>query len=93
MFDEILRQMRQLIRLGKLQLTPHAFAEMQNDNLFLFDVEQCILTGQIVEQQRDLVLQQWKYVIHGISSDGEPMAVVAKLYAQHKVFVITVYTL
>lgn len=50
MFDEILRQMRQLIRLGKLQLTPHAFAEMQNDNLFLFDVEQCILTGQIVEQ-------------------------------------------
>ena len=93
MFEEILRQMRKLIRLGKLQVTPHAFTEMQNDSLFIFDVEQCILTGQIVEQQRDLVLEQWKYIIHGISSDGEPMAVVAKLDAKHRVFIITTYTL
>lgn len=93
MFDDILRRMRHLIRLGKLQVTPHAFTERQNDNLFIFDVEQCILTGQIVEQQRDLLLAQWKYVIHGESSDGEPMAVVAKLDSQRRVFIITVYTL
>ena len=93
MHEDILRQMRNLIRLGKLQLTPHAFAEMQNDNLFVFDVEQCVLTGEIVEQQHDLLLEQWKYVIHGVSSDGEPIAVVAKLDARQRVFIITVYTL
>jgi hypothetical protein len=66
---------------------------MQKDNMFIFDVEQCILTGQIVEQQRDLLLEQWKYVLHGVSSDGEPMAVVAKLDGKNRVFIITTYIL
>lgn len=61
--------------------------------MFIFDVEQCILTGQIVEQQRDLLLEQWKYVLHGVSSDGEPMAVVAKLDGKNRVFIITTYIL
>ena len=34
-------------------LTLHAEEEMDNDNLSIFDIERGILTGQILERQKD----------------------------------------
>jgi len=52
MFERILRRLRRLIQNGQYVLTVHAEEEMEADNLNVFDVAQCVLTGRIVERQR-----------------------------------------
>jgi hypothetical protein len=44
-------------------LTLHAEEEMDNDNLTIFDVENCILTGEIIERQKDKNTNEWKYIV------------------------------
>lgn len=38
---------------------------MANDNLSIFDVEQVILMGKIVERQKDKATAERKYLIEG----------------------------
>lgn len=57
--------MREKIRLRQYVMTLHAEEEMNDDNLTIYDVEHCILTGKIVERQRDAVTAEWKYCIMG----------------------------
>lgn len=66
---------------------------MNNDDLFVFDLEQCVLTGSIVERQWDDDFQDWKYLVHGLSTDGESIATVAKLSQQQKMVFITTFRL
>ncbi|MFW6096843.1 MAG: DUF4258 domain-containing protein [Chloroflexota bacterium] len=40
---------------------------MADDELTIFDVERAILTGEIVERQRDRESGEWKYVLVGAS--------------------------
>lgn len=57
----------------------------------IFDVERCILTGKILERQKDKATAEWKYRIQGKSlSDGE-VEVIAKLSPTGKLVIITVY--
>ncbi len=72
-----------------LVATPHAFAEMLQDDLFQDDVEHCLLKGRLVERQWDEDWLEWKYVIAGQSLTGAPMVVVVKLNEQQHVVVIT----
>ena len=51
MFDRILRRMLQLVRASEYVITAHAGEEMEADGLVLFDIEHCILTGEVVERQ------------------------------------------
>lgn len=74
-------------------MTVHAEEEMEADGLNVFDVERCILTGRIVERQRDRVTGEWKYVIHGETTEGASAAVVAKLGPTDKAVVLTVFVL
>ena len=53
MFDRILRRMRERVRTSQYVMTTHAEEEMQDDDLTVFDVENCLLTGAVVERQRD----------------------------------------
>jgi len=55
------------------------------------DVEQCILTGKILERQKDVATAEWKYRINGKSLSGNELEVVAKLSPTGKVVIITVY--
>ena len=64
---------------------------MANDNLSVFDVENGILTGEIVERQKDIETGEWKYLVGGKTVDGKDTIVVAKLSITDKMFIITVF--
>ena len=93
MFAQILNEMQEAARYGRVYLTEHARDEMADDDLTFQDVINCILTGEIVEQQYDLKRQENKYVSYGGSLDESEMAVVAKLIYNQGVGVITVFRL
>ncbi len=89
----ILQRIRQSVRAQTLVATPHAFAEMLQDDLFQDDVEHCLLTGRLVERQWDEDWLEWKYVIAGQALTGASLEVVVKLNARQHVVVITTYRL
>lgn len=72
-------------------MTIHGEEEMHNDSLTIFDVERCILTGKILERQKDKVTAEWKYRINGQSLSGGEVEVVTKLSPTGKLVIITVY--
>lgn len=72
-------------------MTVHADEEMDNDGLTILDVEQVILTGQMVERQRDRNTGEWKYLIKGQTDDRLDVVVVAKLSPTDMVVIITLY--
>ena len=57
----------------------------------IFDVERGILTGEILERQKDKVTTEWKYRIRGETIGGGEVEVVAKLGPTGKLVIITVY--
>lgn len=91
MFDRILKEMQDKIRRRKYIMSIHAEEEMNDDDLSIFDVEGCILTGKILERQKDKVTAEWKYRINGQSLSGGEVEVVAKLGPTGKLVIITVY--
>jgi hypothetical protein len=54
-------------------------------------VEHCLLTGRIVERQRDAVTLEWKYRVRGVGVAGQAMEVVVRRSLTGKMVVITVY--
>lgn len=91
MFDRILRQLRDRVRSRDYVLTIHAEEEMDDDGLSVLDLEQCILTGRIVERQRDRATGEWKYVVVGESTGPSGATAVVKLGPTDKVVVLTVF--
>ena len=91
MFPRILHQMRDLVRTSQYVITLHAHEEMQADGFTVFDVEHCVLTGEIVERQRDRRTADWKYLVQGDTLEGESMTTVAKIGPTGKLVVITVF--
>lgn len=74
-------------------MTYHARKEMNDDGLTVYDVESGILTGNIIERQRDRVTAEWKYRIRGETLTGDDIEVIAKLSPTSKLVIITVYVL
>ena len=66
---------------------------MNDDGLTVYDVESGILTGSIIERQRDRVTAEWKYRIRGETLTGDDIEVIAKLSPTSKLIIITVYVL
>lgn len=91
MFEAILQHIQAKIRALDYVMTIHADEEMDDDGLSILDVEQVILTGLIVEQQRDRNTGDWKYLINGQTDDSLNVIVVAKLSPTDTVVIITVY--
>ena len=91
MFDRILKEMQDKIRRREYIMSIHAEEEMNDDDLSIFDIESCILTGKILERQKDKVTGEWKYRINGQSLSGGEVEVVAKLSPTGKLVIITVY--
>ena len=71
----------------------HADDELAADDLMVSDVENAILTGKILERQKDAERGEWKYRVRGTACDGAPMEVVVKISATGKMIVITAYAL
>ena len=91
MYDRILKRMREKIRTRQYIMSIHAEEEMDDEELSIFDVERCILSGKIVERQKDFETGEWKYLIQGRSIEGLEMIVVTKLSVTNKLVFITVY--
>ncbi len=93
MHPRILKRLHALILSREYVVTLHAYDEMAADDLTVWDVESAILTGKIVEKQKDARTKEWKYRVRGSSIDGVPMEVVVKLGMTGKLVFITVYIL
>ena len=72
-------------------MTIHAEEEMENDNLSIFDVENGILKGEIVERQKDAETDEWKYLIAGKTLDEADIIIVTKISPTDKLVIVTVY--
>lgn len=93
MFEQVLQLLCVAVKAGATIFTPHAQDEMNEDDLFIFDLEQCVLTGTIIERQWDDMYEEWKYVVQGESADGEEMVVIVKLDHNGKTVFITTWRL
>ena len=91
MFKKILMMMREKIRLNQYVLTIHADEEMDADEFSIFDVENCILVGEIAERQKDINSGEWKYLVNGNSMDNDNMSIVGKISPTGKLVIITVF--
>ena len=93
MFQRILKQMRDKVRSRQYVMTLHAEEEMSDDELTIFDVERGILTGEVVERQKDAQTGEWQYLVRGHTVTGDDIVVVGKIGLTGKMVIITVYRL
>ena len=93
MFQTILNEFKNCIRENRYIVTLHGEEEMDEDELSIYDVERAILSGTIIERQKqkDSITKEWKYIVHGNIMDGSEIEVVAKLNRTRKMIIITVY--
>ena len=91
MYSRTLKRIQAKIRTRQYVMTLHAEEEMDDDELSIFDIERCILTGDIIERQKDRDTEEWKYVIEGQSIAGDKVGSVTKLSITGKLIIITVY--
>jgi alkylhydroperoxidase family enzyme len=91
LFQHHLTIFREKIRLSQYLVSIHADEEMRDDDLSIYDIENCILTGQITERQKSELSGEWKYVIRGHSFDGDAVFVVVKERPIGKILIITVF--
>ena len=91
MLPQILQRLRECIRERRYVATLHAEEEMNNDGLSIFDVEQVILTGEIVERQKDKETGKWKYLVRGLTLEESDAVVVTKLGPTGKMVILTVF--
>lgn len=72
-------------------VTLHAVEELEADGFTVLDLEHGILTGSIVEVQRDLMTRERKFRIQGTTQSWEPIEQVVKLGPTGMLVVVTVY--
>lgn len=66
------------------------FAVLYED-LSIFDVERIILTGAIIERQRDVNTAEFKYRIRGATLGDAEGEVIVKMGPTGKLVIITIY--
>jgi hypothetical protein len=91
MYDRILGRMREKIRTREYIMTLHAEEEKDADELSIFDVEGCVLSGEVTERQRDENTRGWKYRVAGKGVSGRKLEVIVKMGPTGKLIIITVY--
>lgn len=87
----MLKRLRECIRERRYVATLHAEEEMNNDELSIFDVERVILTGEIMERQKDKETGEWKYLVRGLTLEETDAVVVTKLSPTGKMVILTVF--
>ena len=91
MYERVLRRCRECILEANYLVTVHAVDEFEADGYSVYDLETGILTGTIVEIQRDRWTRERKYRIRGETGDGRGIELVVKLGATGGMVIITVY--
>jgi len=93
MFDRILHRIRRLVLQRQYVVTVHAADELDADDLTVYDLERIVLTGAIIEKQRDRQTAESKYRIKGQTIGGSPAETVVRISMMQKVVFVTVYAL
>ena len=91
MYERILNQLREKVRTRQYVMTVRADEEMDEDGLTIFDVESVILSGKIIERQKDQNTGEWKYLVKGESLAGKSVVTVTKIGPTGKLIFITIY--
>ena len=91
MFERILSRIQEKIRRRQYVVSLHARREMNEDDLTIYDVEHAILSGKILERQRDFETNEAKFLVHGQTVAGVDVEVIVKISPTGKLVVITVY--
>ena len=91
MHERFLKRFREKIRAHAYVMMVHAEEEMNEDDFTIHDVERGILTGRILERQKDSTSDESKYRIRGKTIAGDPIEILAKLGPTGKLVIITVY--
>jgi hypothetical protein len=92
-FERILKRFREKIRSQQYIMTHHARKEMVEDALTIYDVEHGILTGKIIERQKNRITAEKKYRIRGKTLENNTVEVIAKSGLTGKLVIVTVYKL
>ena len=91
MAQATISQYRHLIRTLNYVVSTHAAEELEDDNLNILDLENIVLTGEVIERQRDAKTREVKCVVAGVTLDGTAAEAVVKVGFTGKLIVITVY--
>ena len=92
MYERELNRMRERIRLRQYVMTIHADEEADEDGLTIYDIENAILTGNIIERQRDRESKEAKYLVRGETVNGSGILIaVTKFGTSGILIIITVY--
>ena len=91
MAQHTISRIRDCIRSSNYAVSLHASEELDDDNLTIFDLENILLTGEIIERQRDRKTREVKLVVRGISLEGIEAETVVKFSPSGTLFVITAY--
>jgi hypothetical protein len=90
MVRRVFVRIRDRIRDRRYIITEHARRENE-DLLTVFDIERAILTGEILERQRDQETLEPKYRIRGKSVANDSIETIVKMTPTGKVVILTVY--
>ena len=93
MFDRVLPRIRQMVLERRYVVTLHADDELDADDMTVYDLERTVLTGKIIERQRDRVTGEIKYRIRGQTLGDVHAETVVKIAITGKVVFLTAYTL
>ena len=84
-------RIREKVRLRQYDMSAHAIDEMAEDLLTILDVEEAVLTGQIIRVEKDDP-RGTKYVVVGTALDQQtPVGVVGRFASTGRYLIITVY--
>jgi len=89
--DRTLPRLRDLVRQHRYLVSSHAADELEDDELDIFDLESIVLTGEIIERQKDHKTGEAKYVIRGVTLANVAGCIVAKFDSVGRAVIITVY--
>lgn len=90
---QTITRIRDLVRSLNYVVSIHAAEELEDDNLTILDLENIILTGKIVERQRDAQTREVKNVVRGSTLGDREAETVVKVGPTGTLVVITVYLL
>ncbi len=93
MLARALSRFRRLVLERRYVVTLHADDELDADDLTVYDLERVLLTGEIIERQRDRATAESKYRIRGKTIGGADAETVIKIGVNGKLVFLTVYTL
>ena len=91
MARRIIDRLRAKIRAGQYVVPFHAANELDDDEISILDVENILLTGEVLERQRDPQTRERKYVIEGATLAGEAACCVVKIGPTGAVVLITAW--